>query len=319
MATARSLINAALQRINTYQSGDPVAAPDLSDCLETLNDFLDYCSQNHLLVVGSNENVFNFSAGLTQYRIGNPTNDSLGEPPFIGTLTGGSAIITGVTNVPSDLEPGATLSALSEQLPENTVVTGISVPSQMITMSQPAIMTPANNPDQISYTIPGDWAMPRPLRITNGFTRINGLDFTCEVTMSQDRFLEILYKAQPGPWPTVAWYNPQMPYGLLNFYPAPGSSAEFHLWSDGLLSNLTLNQTFNLPQGYSMFLKWNLAEQICAMFGREPPATVKEWAKKSMDAVKALNEQPAVVSRYDRELTQGNRPDGGWITRGGYR
>lgn len=316
MATAQTLIKGALRRINSYQSGEPLAAPDANDCLETLNDMLDSWSIDKQLVFGSVENILQFNAGQAQYKIGNPTCTSIGEPPFLGTLTAGSPTITAISVMPSDLNPGATLTDLANVIPSGTTV--LSVGAGTVTMSANATATPANNPDQMTYTIPGDFAIPRPNRITHAFTRFSQLDFTIEVTMSQSRFLEILYKQQPGPWPTVAWYNPQMPYGLINFYQTPGNSAQLHLFTDTILSNLTLNQVFVLPSGYSRAIKWCLAKEICAEYGYPITEAIKTAAADSMAAIKALNAVPAVKAKYDRMLMGNRRANGQFIFDGGY-
>ena len=318
--TAQDIIKAALRRITSYQSGEPLAAPDANDCLETLNDLLDSWSIDKQFVFGSVENILQLNAGQAQYKIGNPTCTSLGEPPFLGTLTAGSAVITGVTTIPSDLARGGTLTDLANVIPAGTTVSDFNASAQTVTMSAPATATPATNPDQITYTIPGDFAIPRPNRITHGFTRYSELDFTIEVTMTQSRYLEILYKAQPGPWPIVAWYNPQMPYGLINFYQTPGQSAELHLFTDTILQDLTLNQTFVLPSGYSRALKWSLAKELCAEYGFPLTEAISKHAAESLAMVKALNALPAETAKYDRMLSRSaRRGDYGFILNGGYR
>lgn len=196
---------------------------------------------------------------------------------------------------------------------------GNTLNTTSITLSQNASVTPANNPDTISYTLPGDFAIPRPNRITHGFTRFSLLDFTIEVTMSQSRFLEILYKAQPGPWPTVAWYNPQEPYGLINFYQTPGNAAELHLFTDTILSNLTINQTFVLPQGYSRAIKWALAKEICAEYGYPMTEAIKTNGAEALAMIKALNALPAEKAKYDRMLMKGGKyGNAQWVFTGGY-
>ena len=135
--------------------------------------------------------------------------------------------------------------------------------------------------------------------------------------MSQSRFLEILYKAQPGPWPTVAWYNPQMPYGLINFYQTPSAAAQLHLFTDTILSNLSLNSTVILPSGYSRALKWCLAKEICAEYGYPLTEAIKTHAAESMAMIKALNAEPVEQSRYNRMLLR-NRANASWILTGGY-
>jgi hypothetical protein len=318
MATTQDIIKGALRRIVSYQSGEPIEAPDANDCLDTLNDLLDSWSIDKELIFGSVENVFQLIATKAQYTIGNPTNTELGEPPFTGFLTGGLPTITSVFNLPADFGPGATLTDLANVIPTGTTVLSIDPIGQIVTMSANATATPANNPDTITYTVPGDFPIARPNRITNGFTRFNQLDFTLEVTMSQSRFLEILYKAQPGPWPTVAWYNPQMPYGLLNLYQTPGNNADLHLFTDTILQNLTLTQTVILPSGYIRALKWCLAKEICAEYGFPLTEAIKMHAAESLSMIKALNALPAGVAKYDRMLVRGNRANAGFILDGGY-
>ena len=321
--TALSLIKGALRRVNAYQSGETIAAPDEQDSLETLNDLLDSLSTDHASIVGSVENILYWNAQQNQYKIGNPLCTDLGFNPFVGQCTYASATITLVTNIPSNLVVGATLTDSAGVIPAGTTVTAIG--TNTVTMSANAT---ASNPvsnlihpvgtNTITYTVPGDFAIPRPLRITGGFTRFNQLDFTLDVYTDQSSYTNILYKQQPGPWPTVAWYNPQMPYGILNVYQTPGNYAEVHLFTDVILSNLTINQVFYMPQGYTRWIKWLLAKEMCAEFGYPMTEAIKVNAADAERKIKALNMQPPVKAKYDRALA-GNGADYGYILHGGYR
>lgn len=325
--TALNLIQGALRRINSYQSGEQIAAPDETDCLDTLNDLLDSLSTDKQFIFGSQENILSWTAQQRLYKIGNPVCTLLGSQPFLGTLTSGSPTITGVTNMPTNLVAGASvayavgsgsiLTDLQGLIPENTTVLAFNAIAQTVTMSAPAIGN-STGADTVTYTVPGDLPIQRPLRITHGFTRFNALDFTLDVCETESQYTQILYKAQPGPWPTVAWYNNTFPYGLLNAFQTPGNSAELHLFTDTLLSNLTINQVLVMPQGYTRMLKWLLAKELCAEFGFPLSEAIKTNAQEARDFVKALNARPTPVSRYDRELVRGNRADGGWIFSGGY-
>jgi hypothetical protein len=315
MTQALDLIKGALRRVNSYQSGEPLAPLDAQDCLDTLNDLLDSLSTDHTSIVGSVENILQWVPGQSQYRIGNPVCTSLGFAPFTGSLTANSGTLSGITNMPANLIVGATLSDVAGVIPSGATVTAVG--TNTVSFLPVATATPAGL-DSITFTIPGDFAIPRPLRITQGFTRFNNLDYTLDVAESQARFTEILYKAQPGPWPTVAWYNPLMPYGILNVYQTPGNASELHLYTDSILGNLTLTQVFFMPQGYNRWIKWLLAKEICAEFGYPMTEAIKTNAADAEKKIKALNAEPAVVSTYDRALTRGNRGDGGWILTGGY-
>ncbi len=326
---ALDFVKKALRRISSYQSGETIAPTDAQDVLDTANDLLDSWSTDKQYLFGSNENVLSWIVGQNQYRIGNPTCTSIGLPAFTGTVTSGSAVITGVTQIPASLVAGtsynqvgagSTLTDLQALFPANTYCTAFNAGAQTVTMSAP-VTGNSQGLDQITYTIPGDFPIPRPLRITHGFTRINQLDFTLDVCDTQDRFLEILYKAQPGPWPTVGWYNNLMPYGVLNVYQTPGQGAQVHLFTDTILSNLTLQQTIIMPQGYARAFSWCLAKEIWPEYhGSEPlPATIATNAADALTMIKALNAKPAARAAYDRILVNGNRPDGGWATHGGFR
>ncbi|WP_167313404.1 hypothetical protein [Ralstonia insidiosa] len=326
--TALNLIQGALRRINSYQSGEQIAQPDETDCLDTLNDLLDSLSTDKQFIFGSQENILSWTAQQRLYKVGNPVCTLLGSQPFTGILTSGSNVITGVTNMPSNLVAGQTaayqvgsgsiLTDTQGLVPANTTVTAFNAGAQTVTMSANAVGN-SSGLDSVTYTVPGDFPIPRPLRITHGFTRFNALDFTLDVYETETQYTQFLYKAQPGPWPTVAWYNNTFPYGLLNVYQTPGNNAECHLFTDTILQNLILNQVLVMPQGYSRMLKWLLAKELCAEYGFPLSEAIKVNAQEATEFVKALNAKPASVSQYDRELVRGNRPDGGWITHGGYR
>jgi hypothetical protein len=326
--TALNLIQGALRKINSYQSGEPIAAPDEIDSLDTLNDLLDSLSTDKQFIFGSQENILSWTAQQRLYKVGNPINSLLGLPPFAGTLTAGSNVITGITNFPAQLVAGqnpaysvgsgSILTDAQGLIPPNTTVTGFT--ASTVTMSANAIGNSAGV-DSITYTVPGDLPIPRPLRITHGFTRFNALDFTLDVYETETQYTQILYKAQPGPWPTVAWYNNTFPYGLLNAYQTPGNSAELHLFTDTILQNLTLDSVLIMPQGYSRSLKLLLARELWIeyMGAATIPSMLEKLSREAADYIKALNAKPAAVAQYDRELSRGNRPDGGFILHGGYR
>lgn len=327
MAIALDIIKGALRRIHSYQSGEQIAAPDEQDCLDTLNDLLDSWSTDKQYIFGSNENILSWTAGKTQYRVGNPTSASIGLPNFTGTLTANSNVITGVTNIPAGLVAGtsstnvgagSTLTDTQNLLPVGTYVTAIG--ANTVTLSAAPISN-SQGADSFTYTLPGDFPISRPLRITGGFTRFNALDFWLDVYATQDEYTSVLYKAQPGPWPTLAWYNNQYPYGILNVYQAPGNGSELHLYTDTILQNLTLNQTLVLPQGYARALKNCLAREIWVEYvsAIQVPIMLEKLASESLTFIKALNAKPAVRAKYDRALVRGNRPDGGFILHGGYR
>lgn len=311
--TAQDLILGALRFINSYGPGEVMDASDVTDALSVLNDLLDSLSTTETAIYSSNEGVFNFVAGTNRYTIGNYDAGT-----FAGTLTSGSPTIT-LATVPADMVANGDLSGTG--IPAGTTILSFNAGLGTVTMSANA--SASVPPQQIGYTIPGDFKTVRPLRITNAFTRLTtgsmGLDYQMEI-VDQNRYTSIGYKGITAPWPVLVWYNPTYPLGTLYFYQTPSQAGELHLFQDLILSNMASQATqVNLPQGYSRFLKRALARELAPEYGAMwTPMREKLW-KESYDFVKALNANPVPVSTYDPELLGGKVADAGWILTGGFR
>lgn len=311
--TAQDLIIGALRFINQYAPGESLAAADAEDALTTLNDLLESVSTDQASVYASDENTFNYVSGQYRYTIGNYDAGT-----FAGTVTSGSATITGAT-VPTDMVAGGDLSGAG--IADGTTILSFNAGAGTVTMS--AVGTSSPGAQQIGYTIPGDFKMDRPLRITNAFTRIytqgSGLDYPIDI-VDQKRYIDIGFKAIQAPWPIVLWYNPTFPLGTLFFYQNPSGSAELHLYTDTLLTNFAdLTQEVVMPQGYSRFLKRKLARELAPEYGAIWTQQQEKLTKEAEDYVKSLNAVPTPVANYDPELSQHSRTDAGWILNGGFR
>jgi hypothetical protein len=223
-----------------------------------------------------------------------------------GTLTSGNAAVT--WNVALSGTPTAS---------------GNQVNTTTITMSLPAIAT-LTAADSITYTAPGNFAIPRPLRVRNGFTRITasgntGLDYWFDAQNSIDDYNEIGYKGVPGPWPYLVAYQSTFPYGSLRVYPNPQQAGEVHFWTDVILSQfLSLTQSVNLPQGYARALKKLLAIELAPEYGKQPSPELLRQAWEARTYIKSLNETPVKKLRYDSALMNGSGKDAGWIMHGGF-
>lgn len=313
MPTAEKIILGAMKFANIYAPGESLDDADADDALETLNDLLDSLSTDQAAIYCVDENILTFTAGQYQYTVG---NYDAGE--FPGQVTSGSPTITGAT-VPADMVINGDLTGSG--IPDGTTILSFNAGAGTITMSQNADLSPGMQ--QIAYTIPGDFKIPRPLRVMNSFTRINtngaGLDYPIEI-VSRERYIEIGYKAISAPWPIVAWYNPTFPLGNLYFYQNPSGAGELHLFTSLLLQNVAdLTSDLNLPQGYSRWLKRALARELAPEYGCVWTPNMEKLWKEASDTVKALNAVPVPVARYDSELIQHQRTDAGWILYGGFR
>lgn len=311
--TANDIITGALRFINQYAPGESLSSSDASDALQTLNDLLESLSTNESAVYASDENVFNYVSGQYRYTIG---NYDAGQ--FAGTVTSGSPTIT-LATVPADMVAGGDLSGAG--IPAGTTILSFNAGAGTVTMSANGTSSPGAQ--QISYTIPGDFKMARPLRITNAFTRIytqgSGLDYPITI-VDQKRYVDIGFKAIQAPWPIVVWYNPTYPLGTLYFYQNPSGTAELHLYSDLILTNFAdLTDAVVMPQGYTRFLKRKLARELAPEYGSVWTPQQEKLTKEAEDYVRSLNAIPTPVANYDPELIQNPRTDAGWILYGGFR
>ncbi len=313
--SALDLITGALRNINALEAGETPSAQDSADALMVLNDLIEAWSMDKLIVFSSVENVLTFVPGQNQYTVGNPVGGT-----FTGTLVSGSPTISGVTP-PSNLVVGGTLTDVQSAIPSGTTI--VSIGTTTITMSANALQT-VSTPETITYTTPGNFAIARPLRITNAYTRITSsgtsqLDYTMEIG-NRDKYASFGLKNLPGPWPTFVYYDPTFPIGNLYFYPAPSQAGQLHLWTDTILTDFSnLNQSVNLPQGYARALKKNLALELAPEYGKAPGALLVKQAAESKMAIRNLNMEPVVTAFFDNDIVRSKRRDAGWIMHGGFR
>lgn len=313
-STANDLIIGALSNINVREASEPVSANDAADALQTLNDLIDSLSTDKLFVYTAQESIVSWIPNQFKYTVGNPIGGT-----FSGTITSGSAVITGVT-VPSNIVAGGSLSDFLAGIPAGTTVLSFNTGAGTVTMTANATATGG---DTVTYTTPGNINIARPLRIRQGFTRITssgntGLDYWFDV-VSIDDYNEIGYKGVSGPWPILVSYQTTFPLGTLFVYPNPSQGGEVHLWTDVVLSQfLTLTQTIILPQGYARALKKLLAIELAPAYGKNPSPELMRQAKESRDYIKAMNEVPVKRLRYDSAITRQNGKDAGWAQHGGF-
>jgi len=321
--TAQDLVLGGLLQINAYSPGQALSTQVGSQVLQVLNDLVDSLSTDQAFIYTQTENVLQWTPGQYQYSIGNP----LASNTFGATATSGSNTLTGVTVAnltiayglnANGVQIGGTLTDTAGYIPAGTTI--VSTTTNTITMSQNAIASGTTN---VSYTIPGNFAIPRPLRVRNSFTRVTtsaaaGLDYFIDV-ISFDRYNEIGLKTVPGPWPYVMAYQQTFPYGTLWIYPNPSIAGAAYLFTDLILTEFTsLTQSINLPQGYNRALKKLLALELCPMFGKTPSPELILQAKEAKNLIKSQNASPVVTLRYDSDLIYSRHTDASWIVTGGF-
>jgi hypothetical protein len=76
-----------------------------------------------------------------------------------------------------------------------------------------------------------------------------------------------------------------------------------------------------LPQGYSMALRWCLAERLMPMYGKASPTQItmiQTFAGQAKATLKRTNMSPLQTARYPDALLTGKAKDAGWILTGGF-
>lgn len=165
-------------------------------------------------------------------------------------------------------------------------------------------------PGQYQYTI-GVGAYidaERPLRILDGFGSAYILDpvgnrYPLDV-IRQDRWNQIgnISSVQAN-IPLYLFYDPQFPWGILNFFPVP-NIAYTAFWDSYLqLARFPgLDVEANLPPGYSMAIKRNLGLELGLYY---PDAVVTPQLLSSAQIAKAnvkrTNFRPT-IAQYDGEI-----------------
>jgi hypothetical protein len=313
VTTAQDLITGALKFANIYAPGESLDAADAEDALATLNDMLESWSTTPGAIFKSAEYILTFTPGKYEYTVG---NYDAGQ--FAGEVTSGSDTITNAI-VPPDMVAGGDLSGTG--IPEGTTIESFDALAGTVTMSQNATASPGIQ--QISYTIPGDFKIPRPIRVRQSFTRIttqaSGLDYTI-TPVDEDTYNRIGYKGIAAPWPIVMWYNPTYPLATLKFYQNPSQAGELHLFTDTVLQRFSdLTEAVEMPPGYARAIKRNLARELAPEYGAIWTPQMERLAKESFDQIKALNRTPVPVSTYDAQIVMPKTTDAGWILYGGFR
>ena len=95
-----------------------------------------------------------------------------------------------------------------------------------------------------------------------------------------------------------------------------------HLFSSTIFSNYeTLYDDIVLPQGYSMALRWNLAERLMPMYGKASAtqiSMINAYAAQAKATLKRTNMKPMQSAQFADAMLSSRQKDAGWILNGGF-
>jgi hypothetical protein len=138
----------------------------------------------------------------------------------------------------------------------------------------------------------GDFVGNRPIRLDDSTyfrDASTGISYGIKF-INQQQYNGIAFKTVTSTYPQVMWINMTYPDIEMYVYPVPTKPIEMHLVSVSELSQpATLATNFALPPGYLRAFKYNLACEIAAEFGIEPPPTVQRIAVAAKRNIKRIN------------------------------
>lgn len=315
------LISRALKDIGALEAGETPTPEAAQDAFDMLNDLVDQWSNESMMVYYKTEIIYPITPGVTQYTIG--PNGTIGSV-FTGSISGTTLTVTGISS--GAIALGMTLSG-----------TGITAGTKIVAFNTGS----GNNVNEagtytvnISQTVSSTTInayYERPLNIYSAFVRINtnsngqpivngGLDYPIAILNVED-YEMIGLKTLAGPWPKALYYQPSETLGNIFVWPNP-SQGEMHIFADTSFARFTtMYDTIILPQGYTMALRWCLAERLMPMYGKASQtqiAMISAYAAQAKSTVKRTNMNPIQSARFADAMLSSRQKDAGFILSGGF-
>ncbi len=156
-------------------------------------------------------------------------------------------------------------------------------------------------PNVLSRTLgpSGDFVGNRPILLDDATYFIDtasGISYGIKI-INQQQYDGIAVKTVTSTYPQVIWVNMSYPNIEMYVYPKPTKVLEWHFISvEELTKPALLSTTLAFPPGYLRAFKYNLACEIAAEFGVEPPPTVQRIAMTSKRNLKRINNPDDVMS-----------------------
>ena len=319
------IISRALKDIGALEAGETPTPEASQDAFEMMNDLVDQWSNENMMVFNVTEIIFPVISGQVQYSLGPyPQTTNFIGASFQGSITGDILTVTTVNSgavAQGQILSGSGIAEGTKILLEITGGGGnvIQAGTYRVSISQTVATT----------TITANYQ--KPLSIDSAFVRINttsngqpinsgGLDYPISVLALQD-YQMIGLKTLNGPWPKAIYYNPNEESGNLFVWPSP-SQGEMHLFANTLFIRYdSLYEDIVLPQGYSMALRWCLAERLMPMYGKVNGSQIQminAYAAQAKATLKRTNMSPLQSARYPDALLVNKAKDAGWILTGGF-
>ena len=321
MAKPIDIISRALKDIGALASGETPSPDEAQDAFDMLNDMIDQWSNEDMMIFYKTEIIYPITPGQTQYTIG-PCGQ-IGAS-ITGSIDGNILTVTAITS-------GAV--AVNQTLSGTGITPGTTI-TQMLTGAGGNVNEVGTYQLNISQSVAStaiSLYYQRPLNIDSAFVRINtnsngtpivngGLDYPVAILNVED-YQMIGLKTLNGPWPKALYYQPTETLGNIFVWPNP-AQGEMHIFANTNFGRfVTMYDNVNLPQGYSMALRWCLAERLMPMYGKASQtqiAMIVAYAAQGKATIKRTNMKPVQSARFNDALLSSRQKDAGWILTGGF-
>lgn len=138
----------------------------------------------------------------------------------------------------------------------------------------------------------GDFIGHRPISLDDSSYFLDtgtGVSYGFKI-INQEQYDGIAVKTVTSTYPQLLWLNMDMPNMSMYQYPVATKALEYHFISvTELTQPATLATDIVVPPGYMRAYRYNLAVEIAAEFGVEPPPTVARIAMASKRVIKRQN------------------------------
>lgn len=154
-----------------------------------------------------------------------------------------------------------------------------------------------------SDAAPADIEAARPVRIENAGLVVDGLEQPMDV-VEADIWARVRDKTGEGA-PRQLYYQPLTPLGVLWLHPVPDRAygLALYTWQE-LTAPQELTDDWHLPPGYARAIRYNLAVELAAEYGRVIDGPLAALAAQAKAVLQSFN-APAPVMECDPALLGG--------------
>jgi hypothetical protein len=149
------------------------------------------------------------------------------------------------------------------------------------------------------YTIGdlGTFNTTRPIKILSAAIISAGQEFELPIrVLNQQQWSEVSAKSLLGS-PTAIYAQGTYPLDTISVYPIPQAADQLIIYSmKPLTSFASINEEIEMHVGYDRALKYNLAVELAAEYGKQLPQEVFAIASESKSEIEALNSESVYLT-----------------------